>query len=358
MPFRSCATGRSFNRANAVRARMLCWMAWAVLVGLVPARAATAQDDQPYSLSAVLSLLERGAAPARVLQLATARCVTFVVDPGTDRRLRQAGADTALVNGLRRACRQTTPTAAPTSGTKGVSPRPGPKLTDADFVLVPAGTFQMGDSTGNGEVNEQPVHTVTLTHAFYLQKTPVTQAQWETVMGSNPSYFVDCPTCPVDEVSYTDVQQFITALNARAPGKGYRMPTEAEWEYAARAGTSGDFGVPGDASVGGWISTNSTNESHPVAELQPNAWGLYDMQGNVWEWVSDWYGPYRSGAVIDPTGPDSGEFRVLRGGSWRHSASYARSSFRWSTDPTYMSDYYGFRLAKSGPGSTSRQGPP
>jgi formylglycine-generating enzyme required for sulfatase activity len=343
--FLRARSGRAFQCVK-VRARVLCLVAYVVAVGSVPMRAAGAQDDAPFSLSAVIALLHRGADSPRVLQLAMARCVAFGVDVTAERQLRQAGADTSLINGLRQACRQTGLAPLP----RKVSPPPGPKVTDADFVLVHAGTFQMGDRERDGEENEQPVHTVTLTHAFYLQKTDVTQAQWETVMGNNPSYFLGCPSCPVEEVSYDDVQQFIAALNARSPGKGYRLPTEAEWEYAARAGTSGDYGVAGEATAGGWVSANSRAETHPVGELQPNAWGLYDMQGNVWEWVSDWYGPYASGAVTDPTGPDSGAFRVLRGGAWRYSATYARSAFRGSTDPTYLSYYYGFRLARSGPG--------
>jgi len=327
-------------------------MAWSVacaaVTGMTAGRTAGAQLDQPYSLATVLSLLQRGAGSARVLQLATASCVTFTLDAPTERRLRQAGADSTLISGLRRACRPAPDARAPTAAAHGLTPPPTAKITDADFVFIRPGTFQMGDLAGDGDPGELPVHTVTLTHVFYLQKTEVTQAQWETVMGSNPSYFTFCPRCPVEEVSYDDVQQFIAALNARSPGKHYRLPTEAEWEYAARAGSPADYGVPGDATAGGWISTNSVDETHPVGELQPNAWGLYDMEGNVWEWVHDWFAPYTAAPVTDPTGPDSGEFRVLRGGSWRHPASFARSSFRGSTDPTNTSYFYGFRLARSG----------
>jgi formylglycine-generating enzyme required for sulfatase activity len=220
----------------------------------------------------------------------------------------------------------------------------GAQVADSDFVFIRPGTFQMGDA------REGPVHEVTLTHGFWMQKTEVTQAQWMAVMGSNPSYFKACGrACPVDNVGYQDAQQFIATLNARS-GKHYRLPTEAEWEYAARAGTTGDFGTPGPVTSGGWITDNSGNTTHPVGRLRPNAWGLYDMEGNVWEWVNDWYGPYPSGPVTDPAGPASGYYRVLRGGSWDSNAADARSAFRFAKPdnaPPAGYHFRGFRLARS-----------
>jgi formylglycine-generating enzyme required for sulfatase activity len=185
------------------------------------------------------------------------------------------------------------------------------------FALILAGTFQMGSTNGNSD--ERPVHTVNITKAFYMQKTEVTQGQWRAVMGTNPSWFSDCgDTCPVEQVSWNDIQGFLTALNAMDPGKNYRLPTEAEWEYAARAGTTGDYGGTGVLDQMGWYSDNSGSQTHPVAQKQPNHWGLYDMHGNVWEWVQDWYSAtyYSVSPTNDPQGPATGTSRVLRGGSW------------------------------------------
>ncbi len=224
---------------------------------------------------------------------------------------------------------------------------------DDQFSLIQAGTFQMGDITGNGDADELPVHTVNITQDFYMQKTEVTQGQWRAVMGSNPSLFSDCgDTCPVEEVSWNDIQDFLAALNALYPGRDYRLPTEAEWEYAARAGTTGDYGGTGVLDEMGWYRDNSavdgTRQTHPAAQKQPNAWGLYDMHGNVWEWVQDWYGNYPSEAVTDPMGPASGSDRVLRGGSWHSFANIARSAYRYEYDPSARVIDYGFRLARGG----------
>lgn len=232
----------------------------------------------------------------------------------------------------------------------GVSGAPGfarAQLADSDFVFVQPGTFQMGDSAWG------PIHAVTIAHALWMQKTEVTQAQWTAVMGRNPSHFKDCgATCPVESVSYDDVQTFIAKLNGRS-GKRYRLPTEAEWEYAARAGSTGDFGPPGAVTTSGWMIDNSGGTTHPARGLRPNAWGLYDMVGNVWEWVSDWYAPYRAGPVTDPTGPPTGKTRVLRGGSWHSSASTSTSAVRGDYPPDSGGMHDGFRLARTATGSTS-----
>lgn len=243
----------------------------------------------------------------------------------------------------------------------GVAPQQAPvqsPFTDKNFVLIASGTFQMGDSS------DGPVHSVTLTHPFWMQETEVTQSQWQTVMGTNPSEHKDCPACPVDSVNYSDVQAFIGRLNTQ-PGKQYRLPTEAEWEYAARAGTMSDYGTPGDVTLGGWIQANSGGQTHPVGTLRPNAWGLFDMEGNVWEWVNDWYGPYPSNPIADPAGapkittnpdptggglwlwPSGGQGRVLRGGSWLSNANEARSASRLNGPPLPRYNGVGFRLART-----------
>ncbi len=221
----------------------------------------------------------------------------------------------------------------------------GDPFSDSNFVLLPPGTFTMGNYEYRAE------HEVTLTHSFWMQKTEVTQAQWIAVMHKNPSKFAVCgPNCPVENVSYADVQLFIAALNKQSPDKHYRLPTEAEWEYAARAGTTGWYGTPGDERLGGWTKNNSLGTTHRVGELQPNSWGLYDMQGNVWEWVSDWYySPYPPGPATDPTGPATGTSRVVRGGAWDNDAVDTRTFTRAYKLPT-GADYnkgFGFRLART-----------
>jgi formylglycine-generating enzyme required for sulfatase activity len=199
-----------------------------------------------------------------------------------------------------------------------------------EFVRIPAGEFMMGSNSG-GE-DEKPVHRVRITRPFEMGKYEVTQAQWEAVMGSNPSRFKG-PGRPVEEVSWNDAQEFLGKLNAVGDGYRYRMPSEAEWEYAARAGTTGDHASNLDAMA--WYDANSGSQTHPVGAKQPNGWGLHDMHGNVWEWCQDWYDQsyYRSSPAADPTGPASGTSRVLRGGSWVNFASYARSAYRGRSGP-------------------------
>jgi formylglycine-generating enzyme required for sulfatase activity len=209
------------------------------------------------------------------------------------------------------------------------------------FMGVPAGSFQMGST--NGEADEI-VHMVTISRGFYMGRTEVTQAQWRAVMGNNPSEFKDCDNCPVDTVSWNDVQAFLGKLNARGEG-AYRLPTEAEWEYAARAGTTGDYAASPDDVA--WYKSNSGSRPNPVGAKQPNAWGLYDMHGNVYEWVQDWYGEYPRSAVTDQGGAASGEDRVIRGGSYLDSARYIRSAFRRFNTPSRQGGgLVGFRVVR------------
>jgi formylglycine-generating enzyme required for sulfatase activity len=210
-----------------------------------------------------------------------------------------------------------------------------------EFILIAAGVFTMGDG-GRGEA-----YRVTISRPFYLGKYQVTQAQWVAVMGSNPSHFKG-ERNPVENVSWNDAQTFIQRLNEQEDTGKYRLPTEAEWEYAARAGATSAYSFgnnPGQLIRCAWFKDNSDKQTHPVGELQPNAWGLYDMHGNVWEWVNDWYGIYPASAVADPCGPSSGDSRVLRGGSWLNDAWYLRSASRCFYAPDYCLERFGFRLA-------------
>jgi formylglycine-generating enzyme required for sulfatase activity len=226
------------------------------------------------------------------------------------------------------------------------------------LVPIPAGTFLMGDPEDGDAVQ------VTLSQNFYLGMTQVTQAQYMRVMGENPSWFQgdtvkgrDSSEFPVENVSWEDAMEFCQKLSElpeeKAAGRVYRLPTEAEWEYACRAGskTAYSFGKSSE-KLGdyAWFSQNSNDRPHPVALKKPNAWGLYDMHGNVWEWCSDWYGDYPEGAVTDPSGPEEGSVRVYRGGSWLNGAASCRSANRFGAAPGYRNNFNGFRLALSSSG--------
>ena len=227
---------------------------------------------------------------------------------------------------------------------------PGASLA-ADFgiemVFVEGGTFQMGATSEQGSdagADEKPVHSVTLSD-FYIGKYEVTQAQWKAVMGNNPSSLKG-EDRPVENVSWNDIQEFIKKLN-QLTGKRYRLPTEAEWEYAARGGKkSKGYKYSGRNTLAkvAWYDGNSGSKTHPVGQKRPNELRLYDMSGNVWEWCQDWYGAYGSSAQTDPMGPASGSNRVLRGGSWRSSARSCRVADRDYFNPSYGSSNYGFRL--------------
>ena len=210
---------------------------------------------------------------------------------------------------------------------------------------------------GNDEI---PQHRVAINKSFYLATTEVTQAQWYAVMGNNPAYFnaervgVNSMNHPVEMVSWNDVQEFIRRLNAKEGSNVYRLPTEAEWEYACRAGSTGLFSFGdnwGELMAYEWFNENSGGRTHPVATKQPNTWGLYDMHGNVGEWVQDWYGNnyYSSSPSMDPVGPAVGSLRGHRGGSFRHGDGAARAANRGrgGRDPAKGHVTQGFRLARS-----------
>ena len=215
------------------------------------------------------------------------------------------------------------------------------------MVFVEGGTFTMGATSEQGseaDSDESPAHQVTVSD-FYIGKYEVTQELWTAVMGSNPSHFSGT-NLPVESVSWNNCQTFITKLN-ELTGKTFRLPTEAEWEYAARGGNkSGSYKYSGSNTIGevAWYTSNSSSKTHEVGTKTPNELGVYDMSGNVWEWCSDWYGSYSSSAQTDPTGSTTGSFRVLRGGSWFGYACFCRVSFRRSGTPWYSSYNGGFRL--------------
>jgi len=231
-----------------------------------------------------------------------------------------------------------------------------------EMLLVPPGIFQMGCIMGSDSSPcyspDQPVHTVTLTNAYYLGRYEVTQAQWQAKMGSNPSSFqgqADSPSRPVEQVSWNAIQGFLTAT-------GMQLPTEAQWEYACRAGTTTPFhsgpgfpnGTTNDGLLGtiAWYAGNNDYPANygtkPVGGKAANALGLHDMSGNVTEWCSDWHGTYSAGAQTNPTGPGSGDYRVLRGGAFNISVTISlRSSYRGMTAPGSTANEWGFRVARA-----------
>ncbi|MFM8817754.1 MAG: SUMF1/EgtB/PvdO family nonheme iron enzyme [Phycisphaerales bacterium] len=229
--------------------------------------------------------------------------------------------------------------------------------TQIEMLLVPPGTFQMGCSASDQHgcaADEGPVHPVTLTNPFYLGRHEVTQAQWIARMGSNPSFFtaasaqVPVPqvaTRPVERVTWSQAQGFLAST-------GMRLPTEAEWEFACRAGTGTAFANGSDAEAAvadvAWTSGSALGQTWPVGLKPGNRLGFHDMHGNVWEWVSDWYSAsyYASSPTVDPAGPATGTFRVFRGGSWNYEARHARSSCRFTDIPGY-SRFTGFRVARN-----------
>jgi formylglycine-generating enzyme required for sulfatase activity len=252
--------------------------------------------------------------------------------------------------------------------------KPKPKIITnsigIELVYIPAGSFNMGspkpandpfsNNNEKGEPNELPQHKVTISNGFYLGKYEVTQEQWVAVMGDNPSNFKSEKVVggnsrrhPVEQVSWDDAQTFIQKLNQREGGDRYRLPTEAEWEYACRAGTTTDY--YGNVDSIAWYTDNSGRSTHQVGQKQPNSFGLYDMSGNVMEWCQDLYDEnyYSQSPGSNPAGPDSGPYlidRVLRGGSYGVKAKDVRSAFRSRSIPVSSFRNIGFRLASSSVG--------
>jgi formylglycine-generating enzyme len=225
-------------------------------------------------------------------------------------------------------------------------------FTEPAMIVVKGGCFQMGDTFGVGGDNEKPVHEVCV-NDFYIGKYEVTQEQWKAVMGNNPSFFSSCGNnCPVENVSWDDAQDYINKLSEKT-GKKYRLPTEAEWEYAARSGGkqekwsgTSNFDELEDYA---WFLDNSGKKTHPVGKKKPNGLGLYDMSGNVWEWVKDGYDQayYKKSPKVNPRGPESGASRVRRGGGWVSVPGNVRTAIRAGDDPDVGFSYLGFRLART-----------
>jgi len=220
-----------------------------------------------------------------------------------------------------------------------------------EMAFVAGGTFTMGcaaEQDSDCDDDERPAHSVTLSD-YYIGKREVTQGLWKAVTGGNPSHFTRSDNLPVENVSWDEVNAFIDCLN-RKTGRMYRLPTEAEWEYAARGGNkSGGYKYSGSNTLDSvaWYKDNSGSKTQEAGTKAPNELGIYDMSGNVWEWTGDWYGDYGSDAQTNPTGPSTGSFRVRRGGSWFGNAGCCRVSSRFIGDPGYRDGDVGFRLAVS-----------
>ena len=251
------------------------------------------------------------------------------------------------------------------------SAQPPKEITNSigiKLVLIPKGTFMMGSpESEEGRQEDETQHEVTISKDYYVGVYEVTQSQYEKVMDKNPSHFQGANVgnenadLPVENVSWDDAVEFCKKLSdlpeEKEAGREYRLPTEAEWEYACRAGSKTVYSFDDEEGLlpeYGWFKRNSSGRTHTVGLLEPNAWGLYDMHGNVWEYCSDRYGEYPKGAVSDPTGPKEGSDRVIRGGSRLYEAAICRSARRDRLPPSDRFDDLGFRLALSS--STTPQG--
>jgi len=358
----------------------------AAFAGAVPEDFTT---DQQALLARVTRAIELEAEIARLVKEAKADAT---ITPEEAAGILDAAAQYLVLNPkneqIRRLTRQTEGIAKPVLAARQrdrmLSQPPIENSIGIRLKFLPAGTFTMGQA--GGDTDETP-HEVTLTKPFYMGVYEVTNAQWKRVMGSEPSNWKDDDR-PVEQVSWDDANEFCRRLSAlpeeKRAGRVYRLPTEAEWEYACRAGTTTKWSFGDDESRLGdyaWFGNNSGKaivdavrwweesqdtyadrllgngcENHRVGQKQPNAWGLFDMHGNVWEWCSDWYGDYAKGVVTDPQGPSGGSSRVFRGGCWDSSAGGCRSANRARFVPSRRDDRLGFRLALS-PSGAEREPP-
>jgi formylglycine-generating enzyme required for sulfatase activity len=305
---------------------------------------------QPYSKEAIVGLLKGEVSPKRVAVLARQRGINFQITSGVEGDLRRAGATAELLATLceiaprppKPAERPRPGVAAPAAGTGRENPKDGLR-----YMWIPPGTFMMGCSPGDGECggNETPAHQVTITKGFWMGQTEVTVAAYRRFVGSTGAQMPPAPDfnvgwnskdMPITNVSWDDATAF-------CGWAGGRLPTEAEWEYAARAGsTEAQYGPVDEVA---WYSNNSGGKTHEVGQKRANGFGLYDMLGNVWEWVNDWYDPnyYQNSPAQDPSGPARGQGRVLRGGSWYNDPRVVRVSIRVRHDPPVRYYNFGFR---------------
>jgi formylglycine-generating enzyme required for sulfatase activity len=225
---------------------------------------------------------------------------------------------------------------------------PKPIAPQIELVTIPPGSFEMGSRI---DADEQPVHRVTITKPISMGKYEITQPQWTAVMGKNPSQFAGSDL-PVERVTWEEANEFCRRLSAMV-GKTYRLPTEAEWEYACRAGSTGLWSFGDDERSlqrFAWYDENARQATHAVGTRKPNAWGLHDMHGNVWEWCADWYSAsaYAGGDATDPSGPASGEARVMRGGSYGALGPACRAANRFYTTPDQRLFATGLRVVLEG----------
>jgi formylglycine-generating enzyme required for sulfatase activity/alpha-tubulin suppressor-like RCC1 family protein len=333
--------------ANGIPGSPLTFTATAILPPVASVNLSPNPASVPLGLTQQVTAITNDASGNRL----TGRTVTWSTDNAAVATVSNSGLITSITKG--------TANITATSETKTASVQVtvtgqlGITFAADQFALIPAGSFQMG-TVIETDGSSRPVHVVTISKSFYLQRTEVTQGQWKQIMGSNPSGFSTCgDLCPVEQVSWNDVQTFIAQLNAANPGVTFRLPTEAEWEYAARAGRTGDF-INLDSVA--WTSSNSGSKTHPVATIRSdawgNAWGLFDMIGNVSEWTQDWQdlNYYIWSPTIDPLGPlgpSTGSFKVFRGGSSLETSDEffsLRSSIVPGNGPSI---YVGFRLVRA-----------
>lgn len=340
------------------------WIKFSSLLLLLSLSVWSATQTAPLTLAQVLTGLQtQGTTPetrtltARnrfIARRIRERGVTFRLTAEFESELRNAGASPELL----KAIRENSPTPTPPAPKPNITPTPKPVEPDRvvlpnsyienlngvslELIQVPAGKFTMGSDQN---ADEKPPHQVSVP-GFYMGKYEVTQKQWKAVMGNNPSHFTG-DDLPVETVSWDDAQAFCKKLQEMT-GKAYRLPSEAEWEYACRAGTTGDYAGNLDAMA--WYDKNSGSKTHPVGQKQKNAFGLFDMHGNVWEWCEDLYHQNYNDAPKDgsvwASGGDS-KFRVLRGGSYILIARYCRAAYRYLNSPDYRLDFVGFRCVIS-----------
>jgi formylglycine-generating enzyme required for sulfatase activity len=298
---------------------------------------AQAQAKGPLRKDQLIEALRVGGLPAgEYLQRIRDRGVDFELTPDIEKELRAAGANSEIIEAIR-ANHRCTPTPVKVTA--------GPVVKNSlgmELVSIPPGSFCMG-STNHGS-DERPLHEVTIKEGFYVGRYEVTQDVWQKVMGNNRSFFKGAKL-PVEQVAWDEAQSFVNKLNERGDGFIYRLPSEAEWEYACRAGTIGDYA--GDLNDMAWYLDNSEKGTHPVGLKKPNAFGLYDMHGNVFEWCQDTYHQNYKGAPTDGSAwVEGGEpnSRVLRGGSWLYEADLLRSAYRYGFVQEHRSYSLGIRV--------------